>query len=356
MSRVAPVDLATRARRPAASWHAGPARAGTTIVDLDEARLPDAARMFASAHRRLRDTVTALPASPGSPDAILPRLRGVVADGGAVAAVRDGEVVGYLAGLGIDGLRGPGTASWVPEWAHGADGPSRVETWHALYAAASERWIREGRAVHCVTILADDATARDALGWLGFGLFSVDGIAPVSALPDADPPPGVTVDRAAPGDRDRLAGLAVAHDAWYGGAPIFLYRDPGDPPVAALEGWLSAPGEAVLVARVGDRPVGFLYLRPPGSGAASVVRHPSTIAIGGAFTAPDARGTGIGRALLSAARAWAAGAGYARVSVDYETANLPARRFWRRWFSPVCLSFERHVDVRLCGGPKGAAR
>ncbi len=38
-----------------------------------------------------------------------------------------------------------------------------------------------------------------------------------------------------------------------------------------------------------------------------------------------------------------------------ETANLPARRFWLRWFMPVCLSFERDLDDRLAS-KAGTAR
>jgi hypothetical protein len=45
--------------------------------------------------------------------------------------------------------------------------------------------------------------------------------------------------------------------------------------------------------------------------------------------------------------AGARSAGFERLAVDFETANLPARRFWLRSFTPVCLSFERHLDDLL---------
>ncbi len=59
--------------------------------------------------------------------------------------------------------------------------------------------------------------------------------------------------------------------------------------------------------------------------------------------------SGIGTALLSGVVDWARAGGFERVPVDFETANLLARRFWSSSFTAVCLSFERHLDDRLVG-------
>ena len=47
----------------------------------------------------------------------------------------------------------------------------------------------------------------------------------------------------------------------------------------------------------------------------------------------------------------AAAAGFERMIVDWETANIPARRFWLRYFDVAYLSFVRHIDDRLVGPP-----
>lgn len=67
----------------------------------------------------------------------------------------------------------------------------------------------------------------------------------------------------------------------------------------------------------------------------------------GAYTTPQARGVGLAGALLEAVEGWARELGYERIAVDFESANLLARRFWLRRFDPICLSFERHLDSRL---------
>jgi GNAT superfamily N-acetyltransferase len=59
---------------------------------------------------------------------------------------------------------------------------------------------------------------------------------------------------------------------------------------------------------------------------------------------PGLRGRGVGTALLAVALEWAAGAGFAGCVLDYESANLPATRFWPAvGFSPVLHSVGRRT-------------
>jgi GNAT superfamily N-acetyltransferase len=73
----------------------------------------------------------------------------------------------------------------------------------------------------------------------------------------------------------------------------------------------------------------------------------SIVAITGAFTREELRGTGIGTALLQTGLQWARSAGYTHCSVDFESANLPGCAFWLRHFEPVTHSLMRRVDARL---------
>jgi hypothetical protein len=88
----------------------------------------------------------------------------------AVSARRGDEIVGYMTGFPVEGLRGSGTSVFVPEWAHGASGPNRAATFEALYTAISARWVRAGRLEHVVAVPAGDPEIEQALVWLGFGL------------------------------------------------------------------------------------------------------------------------------------------------------------------------------------------
>lgn len=81
-----------------------------------------------------------------------------------------------------------------------------------------------------------------------------------------------------------------------------------------------APGRATFVA---ERPdggwAGIVTALEAGGGAAEVV---------GLWTAPEARGAGVGRALVEAAHAWARARGAARLVLWLDERNAPARRLY----------------------------
>ena len=92
-----------------------------------------------------------------------------------------------------------------------------------------------------------------------------------------------------------------------------------------------------------EQPLGYLGITPSSQDACTLIRDPGTASIVKAYTLPDARGLGVGAALLNHALIWAKDQGYLRCSVDYEAANPPARCFWQRWFDPVVVSLMRVV-------------
>ena len=107
--------------------------------------------------------------------------------------------------------------------------------------------------------------------------------------------------------------------------------------------WLATPGNAQWFAYQGDEALGYLGVTPSSQDACTIIRDPGTLSIVKAYTLPGARGKGVGNALLSHALAWGREQGFERCSVDYESANPPARRFWGRWFEPVVVSLMRVV-------------
>jgi len=74
-------------------------------------------------------------------------------------------------------------------------------------------------------------------------------------------------------------------------------------------------------------------------------------------TAPDARGTGLGAALLRHSMDWARDEGYTRCTLHFLTANLAAARFWlRHGFQPLTEELVRRVDDRIAWAHTGAER
>jgi GNAT superfamily N-acetyltransferase len=323
-------------------------RSGFEVRVLQGADIEAAATLFATDYRRLRNAVPGLPEALLDPAATTPLLRRSIDRAPGMAAFREGHLIGYLVGLPMPGLRGSGTAAYVPEWGHACSGADRAAVWETLYAALSGCWLERGWLVQCVSILAGDAELESRLVWLGFGLCVVDAVGGLG--PEArpgNPQTGVEVRRAGADDLDALTVLAGGEEAHYSAAPTFLHRDADETPRHRMASALAAADEAVWIASGGTDVLSYLHVRPPRGDVCRIVQEPATLSIGGAFTVPEARGRGIAGALVAVVESWAREAGYSRLAVDFESANLSARRFWLSQFEPVCLSFERHLDDRL---------
>ena len=103
------------------------------------------------------------------------------------------------------------------------------------------------------------------------------------------------------------------------------------------------PAKVIWPAIEEGRPVAYLLIGPASEDASTIIYDEGTCSITGAYTRPDARGSGVATALLNRALSWARQEGYVRFAVDFEPMNPLARRFWLRTFTPVCYSFARAV-------------
>jgi ribosomal protein S18 acetylase RimI-like enzyme len=127
----------------------------------------------------------------------------------------------------------------------------------------------------------------------------------------------------------RLAALADSPDAF----AATLEEEEGRP-----EGYwrlrLDQPDHTTFVATVTSerrpRPVGLAVLGPSSDGGERVLGMYSV------WVTPDARGRGVGDALLAAATAWATGAGADRIVLDVGDHNRTAIALYTRWgFTPT---------------------
>ena len=129
----------------------------------------------------------------------------------------------------------------------------------------------------------------------------------------------VTIHRAGPADLDALALLFDAYRQFYG--------QPGD--VGRAREWLRERlrfGESVvLVAKRGDTLAGFTQLYP----MYSSVHTARTWILNDLYVDAAARRSGVGRALLDAAVAFAHADGAAGISLETTRDNVAARALYR---------------------------
>jgi GNAT superfamily N-acetyltransferase len=124
--------------------------------------------------------------------------------------------------------------------------------------------------------------------------------------------------------------------------PVFLDAQEKDER-AHYQQVLQNPGKAVWLAYDGTEAVAYLETGPASHDASTIIVDERTTSITGAFTREQARGHGVGTALLNRALEWARAQGYERCAVDFEPMNPLAARFWLRHFQPVCYALVRHV-------------
>lgn len=308
------------------------------IQPFAEKHLDDAAALLAERHRRHR-----------AAEPLLPQIDDFRAeieeawsrdDSSGAVAIRDGTTLGYLIGAPRDSSWGANI--WVELAGHAVEDPEVVRD---LYAAASERWVAEGRTCHYALVPATDSQLIDAWFRLSFGAQHALAIREVPS--DVPPPPdGMTIRTGEPDDmRTGLGATLLEHQAL---SPVFSpLKVPTDEDLATE--WnddLADEKAGNFVAEVDGRPVSFLQAAPIAySGMhGGLARPPRACILGHAATLPDARGSGTGVALTNACFAWAREQGYGTIVVDWRETNLLSSRFWpRRGFRRTFLRLYRSI-------------
>ena len=335
------------------------------IVSFSEELLDEAAVLLAARHRsdgvvepalpphfeEVAEARTALQATLTLPD-----VRGV-------AALSAGRVVGYLLGVpelappaSTQALIMPPRAAFFFYEGHVADPDVVDDVYPAMYEAVAQDWVQEGYLVHYIQTVVHDQ--RSLLVWfsLGFGQEQVRAVrdlrGPISGHTAPEPrsePRGLVIRRAGPDDIDAAFLLSESIVRFHVGPPIFLPY-PSECRAALFahtDQLLTQDSSPCWLAFLADQPVGILVLAPPRAGIP--MNTPGTsIFLQESFTAPAARGSGVGAALLDEALTWARDAGYEWCVLEWMSANRIAGRFWtRHGFRPISYRLCRRVDERI---------
>lgn len=298
--------------------------------------------LLAERHRIHREAEPLLPARYEEPAAAAAEVDALASSEGASGSValRGSRVVGYLLGVRKDDERwGPNV--WVDPAGHAV---AEAEDLRDLYAAASERWVADGRVRHYTTVPATDRSLVDAWWRVGFGAQHAGGIREV---PDVPWPDGVRLARAE--DLDALIELAPLISDHQARAPVFgrIQQSETEEELRAdLLQDLQKPAIGNLVAEEDGRIVGAFQVVPVELSPvhAGLARPDGAALLGWAATLPDTRGSGAGVALTEATFAWAREGGHSTIVSDWRVTNLLASRFWpKRGFRESFLRLYRHI-------------
>jgi GNAT superfamily N-acetyltransferase len=307
------------------------------IVPFSDEHLDAAAALLAARHARHRAAEPLLPELADPVAEIEREWRSDSASG--VFASRGGEPLAYLIAAPVPIPNGP---TWMRAGVAGLAVDGDPEAMRDLYAAAAQRWVDDGHTRHAVFVPSYDAGLVDAWFRLSFGGSAALAIRETAAEESFDA--GVEIRDGTPDDFDEAARLELAMAESMLPAPSFSdiplrtqeevaaeWRDDGDSDEYEL-----------FVAERDGRIVGhiLLYRRPPD------LRVPvESIDLAQASTEPEARGTGVGRALTAHVIRWAHEHGYPVMTTDWRMTNLWASRFWpKRGFRTSFLRLYRSIS------------
>jgi GNAT superfamily N-acetyltransferase len=309
------------------------------IIPLKEEHLGDASRLVSRRYQALLQQEPLLPPRYAQVDTLIPILQEACAAGPALAALQGAQLVGFMAAYLLHDFIGQ-PAAFSPELCNAAELDDSPRIYTDLYARLSAAWADQGYRCHLVSMLPNDQAGIQGWHWLGFGGIAADGVRSLEPIPQT--PPDFEIRRAQVRDAPALMALDQALNQYLAGPPVFFPHGIGND-LAFYTAWLADPKSATWFAYQGPDPMAYLTFGPALHDACQVIVDEGTSSIPGAYTAPHARGRGIGAALLNHGLAWARQQGYQRSAVDFEAANPLALRFWRRFYNLVSLTLMRRI-------------
>lgn len=311
------------------------------VVGFTRAHIPAAQRLARAAYRQEREAVPALP--PELPefslDAFAENGLGVAATG------PEGELLGFLCGcdpferaFGATGARGV----FSPMHANAAVWEGRADIYARLLPAAQERWARAGASSHAVCLYAHDRESQRLLFSYGFGLRCMDAIRLTEGAEEAAPgPAGLRLRELEDGEWELLYPLHLALDEHMAQSPTFIRR-----PSPSREEFLAdlrESGDRCFAALSGGRAAAFFRVSR-GGGETVVSDMPGTYHILHTYCLQKYRGSGLMQALLQFILHRLRAEGALRLSVDFESINPIASRFWQKHFAAYTHSVTRRID------------
>lgn len=309
---------------------------------VNEKHVNAAADIVMSAYKEERIAVPFLPEEQDYLN-IFKRFIGTLFNRGTgIAAVFNGELIGFLAGFEIPEFFGQCKGVYSPLYGHGGVKKYRHRLYQELYKRAADLWVKKACMTHAVTMFAHDQASIDTWFWQGFGLRCVDAIREVKLIDVNNS--SIFIKKADKNDISTLADIHRQHNQYYRESPVFMPREEEDP-IQDLTAWLEQENHHLWIAFHGRTPLGYMRIEP--SAETFVSEHQNVMNITGAYTVNTERKSGIGTMLLGTVQQWLLQNGYPLCGVDFESINTTGSNFWTKYFTPYTYSVVRRIDERI---------
>lgn len=324
-----------------------------TITHIEnDKEILSAAKLAFAAHLALLDANPFLPARTLDDYAV--RIGWMVREGTVFGAFEGESLVAFLGYFKIDNFRNAGPGGYSPDWCMGlAEGKEASWFFRQLMRSLLADADEAGLGIHAVSVYSSLGKVREEFSLTGYGGIVLDAARLVEDLAREMAgcrqdgwrfaecmSAGTVIRPATVADASRLAALDAALAAHVGAAPV-LMPDTHGSTAEEWHDWLSSEERRAIVACCDGEIAGFIKAEEPQFDVSYAVHSPDTFAIDGLYVDPRFRGKGLARQLLASLTDDALARGKSLMSVDLETMNPEAFRFWTRYFRPVTWSLER---------------
>ena len=335
------------------------------VVPLQEEHVQDAAALLTRHYLAIRQRVPSLP----SIDDVAARMAEIWAERGlpaldetagllpllqtrpfspqprrpAVAAFKDGQLVGYLrtSQLGLN-------SAYTGMQNLAVDPVDGDQTYREMYASVAQQWLTEGDTLHFVKVFAADQQAVETWFSLGFGQVSVQCFRDTNYTHENAT--GIEVVPARAEHIEVLVQLQSEQRRYESEAPMFIPFESASPDIVEarqeeMEALLRDPDRPYWVAFQNGNPAGMMNVGPAaGSGLSPLLEMTRMASVGDALTSEAARDPNVRGMLLDTALNWARGQGYERCYYGFAAADTLARQFWSDvGFQPVTYWLMRNT-------------
>lgn len=312
------------------------------IVPFTEQHLKDVLELFVANYQRLNNDIIGLPIKYLEPMYMEPSVRYLMENYDAVVALEDGRVISYLCGLSVPHFKSSHLGIYTPEWGHYSP---TIDLYNQMFQSLSSSWEERDYKVHAITYLANQIELVNEMFYNNYGMFVIDAVkevVPVSIELDSD----ITIEIATEKHLEQIEKLLVEHDYYMMSSPTYNLKD-AEHLNKKLQEDFEDYAVRFFIAIKHDEVIGVMKTVENGQNAATIVRDRKTLSIQSTHVKSNLRGLQIGTKLLQTVSNWANEKRYSLLSVDFESANVSARKFWLKHFTPVCYSIIRYLDDRI---------
>ncbi|MHA2249962.1 MAG: GNAT family N-acetyltransferase [Candidatus Kariarchaeaceae archaeon] len=273
------------------------------------------------------------------PSSLSPFMLNCIKGKNGIVAKSGDEVIGFMIYYAFE-FHGEKTV-YIPIMGHTALTTKKV-VYNEMYQYLSDQWIKEGYLNHLITFFAHDQFLKGLLFEMGFGLYVVDAFRSISDLQILDKNgQNISIMHADMQNIDEIISLGKEFDHYLRQAPLFLVFKRSR---EFFKEKLEDDDTVLFLAYVNNEPAGYLTVTKSNEDDKETLSDESTAMIIDTYIQPQYRDLGIGKRLLQNCITWCKKEEYKRIHVDFESANLHARRFWLKYFVPVLHSVKRRVN------------